>query len=104
MPPTGSSGHLGPRPGAGVAGQRLARQLLDPDPAEPRGGAGEPGVDQLAVEPDRLEGLGAAVGGDGRDAELREHLQEARVERLDQGRLRVLVDQLPAPSRASGRG
>ena len=71
------------RIGAGVARQRLRGEALDADAAQRRGGAGEMAVDELALEPDRLEDLGRVVGADRRDPHLREHLQEAGAERVD---------------------
>ena len=53
------------------------------DPADARGGAGEVGVDQLALQADRLEDLRAAVGLDRRDAHLGDRLQQAFADRLD---------------------
>ncbi|GBD45728.1 hypothetical protein HRbin41_00543 [bacterium HR41] len=52
------------RVGARVPVERFARQHLEPDAANARRCAGEVAVDELAVEPDRLEDLSAGVRGD----------------------------------------
>ncbi len=100
--------------GARVALERLAGELGQPDAADRRRGAAEVAVDQIAVEPDRLEHLGAAVGGDRRDPHLRHHLQQALADRLQQplgglglgeavGQLGAAVE-IGRSSRAAGRG
>ena len=49
-----------------------------------RGGrAGEIGVDEVGIEPDRVEDLGAAIGLVGRDAHLGHDLENALADRLD---------------------
>ena len=77
--------------GAGVALERLGGELVEPDPADRRGGAAEVAIDQLAVEPDGLEDLRPAVGGDRRDPHLRHHLEQALADRLQQPLERLLV-------------
>ena len=61
---------LGARVGAEVALERLDGELVQADAADPRRGAGEVPVDQLAVQADGLEDLRAAVGLDRRDPHL----------------------------------
>src|SRR5205085_254508 len=72
-----------PRVGARVALERLGGEHLLTDTADARGGAREVPVDQLSLEADGLEDLGAAVGLDRRDAHLGDRLQERFAERLD---------------------
>src|SRR5690606_27067620 len=69
--------------GTAVAAGDLLGQLVEADPAEAAGGAGEAPVDQLGPEADRLEDLGPGVGRGGRDAHLGHHLQDALARRLD---------------------
>ena len=86
-------------PGTGVALLRFVGKLLEADAADRRRGAGEVLVDEALLEPDGLEDLRRVVGGDRRDAHLREHLEEAGAERLDEsllGRVRVEVGDLAA--------
>lgn len=68
----------------GVAGGDLLGDDVEADAADPAGGAVEVRGDEVPVQADRLEGLGAAVGGDGGDAHLRHHLQHALAEGVDQ--------------------
>ncbi len=75
---------------AQVALQRLARDDVQADPADPRRGAGEVAVDQLRRQADRLEDLRPVVGLDRRDAHLRERLEQALPDRLDDVALRLL--------------
>ncbi len=70
-------------PGAGVALQRLLGELGQADSADPRGGAGEVAVDQLAREADGLEDLRAAVGLDRGDPHLGDRLEQPFADRLD---------------------
>ncbi len=72
-----------------MALERLGREHLQADPADPRGGAGEVPVDQRRLEADGLEDLRAAVGLDRGDAHLRDRLQQAFPDCLDRvlGRL-----------------
>src|SRR6185437_3090289 len=70
-------------PGARMALQGLDREHLQADTTDARGGAGEVAVDQLPLEPDGLEDLGATVGLDRGDAHLGDRLQEALADRLD---------------------
>ena len=69
------------RVGAGVTATDLLGDLVEADAAEPADGAGEVLVDELVTEPDRLEDLGAGVGGDRRDAHLGHHLEDALARR-----------------------
>ena len=71
------------REGTAVAIERLARENVEADPADPRGGVREVAVDQLALEPDRLEDLRAAVRADGRDPHLRDRLEDCLAGPLD---------------------
>ena len=68
----------------GVPGRGLRGEDVEPDAAELRHGAGEVGVDQVLRETEGLEHLGAAVGGDRRDAHLGHHLEHALAEGLDE--------------------
>ena len=68
--------------GLAVAGGHLGRQHGEADAADAAGRPGEVLVDQRAVEADRLEDLGAGVGGHGRDAHLGHHLEHALAGRL----------------------
>ena len=72
---------LGPRVGAEMALHRLGREHVEADAADPRRGPGEVLVDQLALQPHRLEDLGTAVGLDRRDPHLRERLQQPLADR-----------------------
>ncbi len=69
--------------GQAVPRRHLGGQHGEPDAADAARGAGEVLVDHGAVEADRLEDLGAGVGGHGRDAHLRHHLEHALARRLD---------------------
>ena len=80
--------------GAGVALERLAGELAEPDAADRRRRAGEAAVDDVAVEADRLEDLGAAVGLDRRDPHLRDHLQQALADRREQLLERLVVGEV----------
>ncbi len=71
------------RPRARVAVERLAREHVQPDAADPRGGPREVAVDQRLLEADRLEDLRAAVALDGRDPHLGDRLQQRLAQRLD---------------------
>ena len=68
--------------GARVAHEHTLGDLRQADAADPRRGAGEVPVDERRRETDRLEDLRAAIRGDGRDAHLRDHLQQALADRL----------------------
>ncbi len=72
------------REGPGVPGRDLGGQHLEADTAEPGGGAGEGGADDLLAEPDGLEDLRPGVGGDGGDTHLGHDLQQALAQGLDQ--------------------
>ena len=76
--------------GAQVARERLAREHVEPDPADPRRRAGEVALDHVRGEPDGLEDLRAVVGLDRRDAHLRERLEQALADRLDDVALGLL--------------
>ena len=69
--------------GAGVPVERLAREHVEADAADPRRGAGEVLVDQLGGEADGLEDLRARVGLDRRDPHLRDRLEQALGDALD---------------------
>src|SRR5262249_17931632 len=60
----------------------LARDHIEADAADARGGAGEILVHELLVESDGLEDLGAAVALDGGDTHLGDGLQEALLDGL----------------------
>ena len=66
-----------------VTALALLGDLVESDAGDLRDGAREVLVDQLLVEPDRLEHLRAAVRRDGGDAHLRHDLQHALARRLD---------------------
>ena len=72
------------RVGGRVPGRGLGGDDVEADAAELADRAGEELVDEVLGQADRLEDLGAAVGGDGRDAHLGHHLEHALAERLDQ--------------------
>ena len=71
------------RIGAAMPELDLLGQHVETDAAELGWRACEVLVDDVAVEPDRLECLGGGVGGDGRDAHLAHHLHDALAERLE---------------------
>ncbi len=80
----------------GVARGHLLGDDVQAGAADLGGGAVEVGLDELVVEADGLEDLGAAVGGDGGDAHLGHDLQDALAERVDQvldGLLRLQAGQ-----------
>ena len=77
--------------GARVPVERLAREHVEPDPADARRGAGEVAVDELLRQSDRLEDLRSAVGGDRRDPHLRDRLQQALGDPLRRPALRVVL-------------
>ncbi len=109
-------------PGEGrlVPGRHLDGQHVEPHAAEAAHGSGEAGVDYLGAEADRLEDLGAGVGGHRGDAHLGHHLQDALVTGGDvaatglvRGQVRGEpvqavgqhpVDRLEGHVRADGRG
>ena len=62
---------------------RLLGDLVEADALDPGRGAGEVVVDEIGLEPDRVENLRAAIGLIGRDAHLGHHLEQALVDRLD---------------------
>ena len=93
---------LGPRVGAEVALHRLGREHVEADAADPRRGAGEVLVDQLPLEPHRLEDLRAAVGLDRRDPHLRDRLQQPLADRLDDPLLGLLAIEILGQQRAVG--
>src|SRR5206468_639359 len=68
--------------GAAVMGERLGGDLRQADPADARGRLVEVAADELLVEPDRLEDLGAAVALDRADAHLGHDLDDALLDRL----------------------
>ena len=77
-----------------VAGQRLPRDLLQPDAGHARNGAAEVVVDQLGAEADGLEYLRAEVAADGRDAHAAEGLQQALLDGRDVVVRRLVRQQL----------
>ena len=77
-----------------VHADRLLGDLEHADAADLARGAAEVLVDQLALEPDRLEELRAAVRHVGRDAHLRHDLGQALADRLDVVADRLLGRQL----------
>ena len=91
------------RIGARMPDEHTRSDLVEPDAADAGGRAREVALDERGREADGLEDLRAAVGGDGRDPHLRDHLQEALADGLDRTCLGVLarevdaslVDQLP---------
>ncbi len=72
----------------------VGRDPLEPDAADARGRAREVAGDERAPEPDRLEDLRPAVALDRRDAHLREDLEQALADRLDEPLLRLVDRQL----------
>ena len=70
--------------GVGVLDQRLARQHVQAHALDARSGAGEVRVDQRLIQPNGLEDLRAAIALQGADAHLREGLQQALVDGLDE--------------------
>ena len=66
-----------------VAAHRLLGDLVEADALDAGGGAGEIGVDEFRLQPDRVENLRAAIGLIGGDAHLGHHLEQALVDRLD---------------------
>ena len=70
------------RVGAVLAELDLLGDDLDPDPADPGRRPGEVLVDEVAVEPDRLEDLGAVVALDGRDPHPGDRLDDPLDQRL----------------------
>ncbi len=85
-----------------MALHRLRRELLEPDAADPRRGAREVLLDHLRLQPDRLEDLRAAVGLDRRDPHLRDRLQQALADRLDDPLLGLLAIEIDRQQRAEG--
>ena len=75
--------HFGPRIGVLVAAQRFFGDRLDADALDAAGRAGEVLVDELAVQPDGLEDLRAAIALLRGDAHLGHHLEQALADRLD---------------------
>ena len=70
------------RGGGGRARDCLLLELVEADPTDRPRRAGKSGLDEVTVEPERLEGLSAAVAGDVGDPELRHHLEHAVLDRL----------------------
>ena len=80
--------------GVAVAPDRLGGDLGAAGALDGGGGAGEIAGDEFALQADRVEDLGAAIGLVGRDAHLGHDLEQALVDRLDvavDGLLRVDV-------------
>ncbi|EWC59048.1 hypothetical protein UO65_5657 [Actinokineospora spheciospongiae] len=75
---------LARRERGGVPLRDLLGQHVEADAAQPRGGAGEAGRDDLRAQAERLEDLRAVVGGHGGHAHLRHGLAHALAQRLDQ--------------------
>src|SRR5690606_5192469 len=78
------------RVGGGVPGGHLGGEHVEAHAVERGGGAGEVPVDELTGQPERLEHLGAAVGGHRGDAHLAHHLEHALAERADDVAHRLL--------------
>ena len=70
------------RVGAVLAGADLVCHALDPDPPDPRRRPAEVLVDEVAVEPERLEDLGPVVALDGGDPHPGDRLDDPLQERL----------------------
>ena len=70
--------------------QRALGDLGQPDAADPRRRAGEVALDELAREADCFEHLRAAIGRQGRDAHLRDRLQQPLADGTDRPRLGVV--------------
>ena len=68
--------------GARVADQRLLGDRPEVGALDRRRGAGEVFLDKIALQPDRIEDLRAAIGLIGRDPHLGDDLQNALAERL----------------------
>ena len=68
--------------GRRVAQQRLAGDLGQPDAADARRDPGEPAVDRLLTDADRLEDLRPLIARQAGDAHLAHDLQQALVERM----------------------
>ena len=75
--------------GVAMAPDRLGGDLGAAGALDGGGGAGEIAGDEVALQADRVEDLGAAIGLVGRDAHLGHDLEQALVDRLD-----VAVDDL----------
>ncbi|MBK7742911.1 MAG: hypothetical protein IPI40_04150 [Betaproteobacteria bacterium] len=80
-----------------VQPRRLLGDLEQADALDVARGAGEVLVDELALQPDRLEDLRAAVGLVGRDAHLGHHLVQALADRLDVALLGLVGGDLGHP-------
>ena len=76
--------------GVGVLELRFARQHVEAHALDARSGAGEVGVDQRLVQADGLKDLRAAIALQRADAHLREGLQQALVDGLDEVLLGVI--------------
>ena len=101
-PADGQDLALGARVGAEVAPERLGGEHVEADAADPRGGAGEVAVDDLALEPDGLEDLRAAIGLDRRDPHLGDRLEQALADGLDDPLLGLLDLEVLGQQRALG--
>ena len=69
--------------GVAMAPDRLGGDLGAAGALDGGGGAGEIAGDEIALQADRVEDLGAAIGLVGRDAHLGHDLEQALVDRLD---------------------
>ena len=88
--------------GVGMLHLRLAGQHVQADALDARGGAGEVGVDQRFVQAHCLKDLRAAIALQSADAHLREGLQQALVDGLDEVLLGIFgSDALPAAGRGA---
>ncbi len=76
--------------GVGMPASAFFGDLVQADPAELADRAGEVLVDQVLGQPDSLENLCPAIGGDGGDAHLAHHLEHALAQRVDQVAHRLL--------------
>ena len=64
----------------------VSSATLQPDAFDRSRRAEEVLVDEVRLQPDRIENLGAAIGLVRRDAHLGHHLEDALAERLDEAR------------------
>ncbi len=70
--------------------QDIRADLLEAEPAERRGGAGEAALHNVLCQSEHLEDLGAPVAGDRRDPHLGHDLEEAKLGGVEE--LLLLLD------------
>ena len=75
---------------SGVAGSHLALEGGEADPADRARRAWKAAIDEIGRETDRLEDLGAAIGGDVRDPHLGHDLQHSVLDRVFEALLRLV--------------